>query len=365
MKNANGTGSVRKRSDGRWEARYTAPDGVQRSVYGRTKQAAIEALKRVQAHMTLGTYVEPSRMTVAQWAEVWLRDYTPHIRENTRTNYTLMLRKHILPALGGKKLSSLKRLHVQGYINGLQYAPGTIRVQKAILSAMLECAVKLEIIQTNPAKNISLPQKHEQVMHIVDRDKFKAFFDEAEKHEEGNAYKFLLLTGLRIGELSGLKWADVCGNTLTVSRQMYRDGTLHETKSGKSRNIVLTEEAMRILQEQRIQQAETRPAMGWKDTPQAQDLIFRRADGSPCIHHYFDSIRGIGQAIGISGLHPHDLRHSYAVAALRAGIDIKTVQNNLGHSSAAMTLDVYAKYTTDMGMEAAEKFAEYVKKSLG
>lgn len=364
MKNANGTGSVRKRSDGRWEARYTAPDGVQRSVYGRTKQAAIEALKRVQAHMTLGTYVEPSKMTVAQWAELWLQDYTPHIRESTKANYAMIVSKHIVPALGNKRLSALKRLHVQGYINGLKYAPGTIRIHKAVLHAMLECAVKLEIIPANPAKDISLPPKRETTMHIVDRDKFKAFFAEADTYEEGNAIKFLLLTGLRIGELFGLKWSDLCGNALTVSHQMCRDGVIRETKSGKARTIVLPDEAMYVLQAQRIQQAETRLAMGWKDTQQTQDLIFRKPDGSPHLCH-LDAVRKIGQAIGIEGLHPHDLRHSYAVAALRAGMDIKTIQNNLGHSTAAMTLDVYAKYTDNMGKEAAEKFAEYVKKSLG
>lgn len=364
MKNANGTGSVRKRPDGRWEARFTAPDGRQRSLYARTKNSVIDALKREQAHMVLGTYVEPSKLTIADWAEMWLKDYTPHIRESSRKRYASVLKHHIIPALGGKKLSTLKRMQIQGYINGLKYAPSTVGLNLAIIRAMLGAAVKMEIIPSNPASGITLPQRTETKMHIIDRDKFKAFFDEAEKHEEGNALKLLLLTGIRIGELCGLKWQDLDGNVLTIQRQLGAGG-ISPTKSGKIRQIVLPEDVMHILTAQRRSQAETRLAMGWKDTPLTKDLVFRKPDGTQYTAHMFDYLWKIGRVIDIEGLHTHDLRHSYAVAALRAGIDIKTVQNNLGHASAAMTLDVYAKYTTDMGQTAAEKLSEYVKKSLG
>lgn len=365
MKNANGTGSVRKRPDGRWEARFTTPDGKQRSLYARTKQGVIEALKRAQAHMTLGTYVEPSKLTVSDWAEMWLKDYTPHIRESTRTLYRKILRCSIIPALGVKRLSDLKRVHLQRFVNSQTCAPSTTHTRIGVLQAMLETAVRMEILQSNPAKNLSLPQCNETTMHIVDRDKFRAFFDEAGKYEEGNALKFLLLTGLRIGELCGLRWDDLHDNVLTVQRQLSREGVISTTKSGKVRQIALTDEAMQILRNQKRDQNETRLAMGWKDNAVTQNLIFRRTDGGFYAEQYLRCIRQIGKAIGIDGLHPHDLRHSYAVAALRAGIDVKTVQNNLGHSSAAMTLDVYAKYTDDMGQTAAEKLSEYVKKSLG
>lgn len=154
---------------------------------------------------------------------------------------------------------------------------------------------------------------------------------------------------------------------MRIDRQLVLiDGkyTLAETKNGEARTINLTPEAVSLLKNQKIRQLEARVKAGklWTDC----GFTFTNAYGD---HLLFVTIgkyvRRAGAAIGISALHPHDLRHSYAVAALRSGMSVKAVQHNLGHASAAMTLDVYAKYTDDTGLEATRLMSVYFSGVLG
>jgi integrase len=136
-------------------------------------------------------------------------------------------------------------------------------------------------------------------------------------------------------------------------------------KYGEDRIIHLPAEAVAILKDQRRRQAEQRLAAGgWDDDEISKDLVFRMSTGAA--HNdrtIYKAVKAAGKAIGKPELHPHDLRHSYAVAALRSGADVKTVQHNLGHKTAQMTLDVYAAYTEDAGKAGAEKLSEYIKNS--
>ena len=112
-KNPNGAGSVRRRADGRWEGRYTAPDGRQKSVYARTKTACQDALKLRQAQVVTGAYFEPSKVTLEDWLETWLSEFCGHIRPTTRQTYRTYLWAHIVPEIGAVKLGKLSPVHVQ------------------------------------------------------------------------------------------------------------------------------------------------------------------------------------------------------------------------------------------------------------
>jgi integrase len=371
MKGAHGTGSIRKRSDGRWEGRYTAPNGTQRSVYGRTKQQAIEKLKRKQAEIMTGTYLEASKMTVAAWLDLWLEDYSPQIKAPTKARYEGYARLHFVPAFGNVKLDKLKAAHIQKLWNNLskKYAPGTIKVLKRVLSSALSTAVRMDLILSNPCSKTTLPKQVPKDMGIIDREQFQAFIAAANETKYADAILLLLQTGLRIAELRGLHWheIDLDAHTLTVNQQLQYSNkgyTFTEPKNGKPRTIVLMDETVSLLKRHKIQQAEMRLKNLWIDTDMTRDLVFRMPNGN----HYSDAtlkfpLTRIGEKIGIPDLHAHALRHSYAVAALRSGVEVKTVQNNLGHSTAAMTLDIYAKYTTDMGRVAAQKMDAYFKEN--
>ena len=179
----------------------------------------------------------------------------------------------------------------------------------------------------------------------------------------------MLYTGLRIGEVHGLRWSDcdIDHGIINVERQLcilqHNTKRFTPPKYGEVRTIHLANEAIEVLQNQRKRQLEQRlAAKEWNDDEISKDLVFRLDNGAAhnasSIYH---AVKAVGKAIGKPELHPHDLRHSYAIASLRSGVDIKTVQHNLGHKTSQMTLDVYAAYTEDAGKIGASKLSDYLK----
>ena len=121
---AQGEGTIRQRPDGRWEARYTVGrDGsgkqVRRSIYGDTEKEVLKRLQQAQVDIENGTYSEPSKLTISEWLDIWLRDYTVNIKPSTLSTYTHNINKHIKPALGAVKLQKLNAHTVQGFYKGL------------------------------------------------------------------------------------------------------------------------------------------------------------------------------------------------------------------------------------------------------
>ena len=365
---SNGEGTLRQRSDGRWEGRYTAPDGRQHSVYARTKTACRDALRRQQAQILTGAWVEPSRLTVGQWLETWLSDYCGHLKASSTHNYQLFVHTYFMPKLGKIPLSKLRVIQVQQLFNDLakRLSISSLKSIRIVLSSAMGCAVRFDLLRENPVEKVVLTRPEKRPMTIVDRAQFPAFIAAAQTTGCADALILLLQTGLRSGELRGLRWSDVDldARTLTVARQLAFDGSgylIQSPKSGKSRTLILMPDTVDLLRRHKAAQAAARLARGgWVDDALSADLVFRKPNGRPYSRTtLLGPARRVGEAIGLPELHPHDLRHSYAVAALRSGIDVKTVQTNLGHASAAMTLDTYAAYTDDMGRAAADKLAAY------
>ena len=366
---ANNMGTVRKRSDGRWEGRYTALDGKQHSVYGKSAAACTEALRAAQRDVDSGHWIEPSKLTVAEWMGIWLKDYQAHTSPRTVFVYEQIARLHIVPVIGEIKLARLSPMHVRRVINTMidkGLSPRYIHNTHGVLSVALNAAMKDGIIKANPAKDIKTPPRAKTKFNIIDRDKFGAFIEAARKDANGNALIFALLTGLRASELRGLTWAaiDLNNGTMNIYQQLAKIAPLQFSppKYGSTRIIELTEQAIALLKQQKKELAALRLAAGdkWETNDIVNDLVFRSAKGhfiSESVMH--KATHAIGAQIGVPALHPHDLRHSYAVASLRSGMDIKTLQHNMGHKNAAMTLDVYADYTVDAGKVGAQKLSSY------
>lgn len=371
-KSRNGMGTVRQRADGRFEARYTGADGKQHSIYGHTSTEVTKALRAATSSVDTGDWLQPSRMTVSDWLDVYLRDYCTTVRPSTLENYKHNL-AHVRPVIGSIKLTALSSVHIRRVISTAQangLSPSTVHLILSVFSGALNCAVSAHVIRENPCREINLPKSETRPMHIIDRPQFPAFFDAALSTHHGSEIVFLLLTGLRIGELIGLTWSNVNfeKGEITISRQISRcsNYTVVPTKTGLSRTIVIPAEAVQLLRAQHKRQSEQRIRAGhmWKPDSQSADLVFTNKTGSHLNSLAIAaSVSKVGDAIGLPGLHPHDLRHSYAVAALRSGVDVKTVQHNLGHTTASMTLDVYAKYTDDAGATASRLMSAYFSAS--
>lgn len=370
----NGMGSIRQRPDGRWEARYTAPDGRQRSLYAMTEKDVATKLRAALSAIDNGAWQEPSKMTMAQWMEIWLEDYQAHTTGRTVETYRIVIDKHMIPLFGRVKVSSMSQIHVRRMISTMTKggsSPASINQARGILSAAMKCAIEAGLTKSNPVQGVRGPRLIKPKYTIIDRDMFPAFVQAAHHTPIANALIFLLMTGLRAGEMRGLRWADIDGSVMHISRQLHAPSRKRRTfglpKDGEVRTVQLPAEAVDLLKRQRKQQLEQRMAAGgdWIEDEFTADLVFRTLQGWNLDENYiYSAIRSVRAEMGLPNLRPHDLRHSYAVAALRSGIDVKTVQHNLGHKHASITLDTYAAYTDDAGKAGAKRFNDYWTEAL-
>lgn len=367
----NGMGSIRKRSDGRWEARYTTPDGRQRSIYAQTEKEVTAKLRTALHDLDTRAWREPSKLTVGKWLEIWQSDYCTHTTASTRATYERMCRVHFVPSIGYVKLAKLTSVHVRHALNDMQRAgksAKTIYTARGILKAALNAAKLAGLITTNPVDGVPVARVQKPEMRIIDRPMFPAFIAAANQTQYPFALILLLQTGMRSGELRGLQWDDIdeSNSVIHIRRQIHTlskgQATIDAPKEGKGRDIIVGAEVLETIRAQRKRLAEMKLRSGgnWYNGEEVQQLVFRTPSGKQ-LHDraLLNAVYQVAGILNMPGLHTHDLRHSYAVAALRSGADVKTVQHNLGHATAAMTIDTYAAYTSDAGQIAAEKLSKY------
>lgn len=384
-KTANGGGSIRKKTvmkKGKeyiyWEARVTVgADPMtgkqrQRSITGKTQQEVAQKLRQLTAEIDNGTYREPSKMTVGEWLDTWQEQYLNDLKPLTREMYATAVRIHLKPALGMKKLDALLPADIQSFYNSLMQgekplSAKTIQNIHGIFHRALQQALDLGYLRNNPANPCRLPRVEKPIIHTLDDVSTKKFLKAIQGHRFENLFLVTLFTGLREGEVLGLKWdcVDFTNGSLLVGRQLQRkrDGSsqyyLISPKSGKFRKVVLAPFVQDILHRQRAEQELWRRVAGrdWIDT----GLVFTDELGDNLTPEtVYKNFKKIAIEIGCESLHFHSLRHSYAVAALQSGDDIKTVQENLGHYTAAFTLDVYGHVTDKMRQDSADRMQRYI-----
>lgn len=389
-KSAAGTGTIRKKTVTRsgkqytyWEARFTSGfdpgtgKQVQRSITGKTQKEVTQKLKEATMAVDRGVYIQPVKLTVGEWMDTWAGAYLEGVKPLTKANYEGQIKNHIKPGLGSIRLERLTPEMVQTFINGLSkgehpLSPASVKITYSVLNLALKQAKINKKIPYNPAADCKLPRAARRAIKPLD----SVEIDEFLKAIKGNKFEVLytldLFTGLRRSELLGLMWSDVDfkAGTITVERQIQREkkkgGTYFFTtlKNDRKRTISPAPWVMRILKSHRAGQAEQRLKAGaaWEDS----GLVFTNEFG----HHLYGetvykNFKRIIATIGLPETRLHDLRHSYAVASIRAGDDIKTIQDNLGHATAAFTLDVYAHATEQMKKESATRMEAYIEKVLG
>ena len=379
---AQGSGTIRQWQDGRWEARFTVGRDpgtgkqIQRSVYGATQKEVRQKLAQAVAAIDSGTYTTPSKMTVGQWLDIWQRDYLGGVKPLTVLNYSQHIKNHIKPATGAIKLEALNAHTIQGFYNGLGVeregkpglSPKTVKNIHGVLHKALQQAVKLGYLRFNPADACELPRMERKEIMPLDESAMGAFVKAVQGHRYETVYLTMLFTGIRRGEVCGLTWdcMDLERGTIRIDKQLQKipgqpgKFRLVSTKNSKGRTITAAASVVELLKRHRVQQNERRLKVGplWQDC----GFVFCNEVGehlspSTLYHDY----KRIVASIGLPNARLHDLRHSYAVASLRAGDDIKTVQGNLGHHAAAFTLDVYGHVTEEMKQASAARMEEYIK----
>lgn len=384
---AQGAGTIRKKTVTRngkdytyWEARVTVGRDsgtgkqIQKSFSGKTQKEVREKMQAAAVDVNNNAYVEPSKMTVAQWMDIWLAEYLGGVKPRTADLYADTVRLYIKPSLGALKLSALSTHDIQKVFNSLQkrakpLSPKTIHNLHGVIHKALQQAVELEYIRINPADACKLPRAERAAIKPLDDEAISKFLTVAQGHQYECIYRVTLFTGMRESEVLGLTWdcVDFKNGTILINKQLQKvrgkngECAFVAPKNNKSRCINPAPSVMALLKEQQRRQADQQRNAGalWNNS---LNLVFTNDFGQhvPANTVYLNFKKLIAEA-GYPDTRFHDLRHSYAVAALQAGDDIKTVQENLGHHAAAFTLDVYGHVTEKMKNESAARMEAFIQ----
>ena len=377
----NGFGGIRKKEiNGNiyYEGRYTDPIlHKQKSVSATTEKECRQKLKEVFAKITTGVYVSPNKKKVKDWALEWL-DSKENLKPGTRANYKQHIDQFIAPILGNIYITDLRPVHCQDFVvqikkpsaDGKQRTAKTINNIIATLSSMLDSAVRLELIATNPASRLEKPKVVKKAIKVVEKASQAELITAIESSDYKHIHLLGLHTGARISEILGLRWSRVNLETgeIIIDAQLQRqrkgvtERAIASTKTENVRTVIVPDFVVCMLKDVKRTQAEQRLKAGehWCNE---LGLVFTRADGSPMPHTTISNdFKRIAVAIGKPDLSFHALRHTYATDEIASGTDPKTVADTLGHSTVAMTLDVYAAASTDAKRAAAKRREqEYAK----
>lgn len=349
---------------------------IRKSVYGQTEKEVRKQLTQIAAALDTGTYTEPSKLTVGQWLDIWVNEYLQDVKSGTVDAYKSIVKINLKPGLGAVKLAALSTHAIQTLYNHIlrekSISEKTMRNIHGVLHKCLQQALELHYIRFNPADGCKLPRVDKKAIQPLDNSLIEAFLEAIRGHQWETIYKLALFTGMREGEVLGLTWGNVDfeNGTIWIDRQLQKNSATGErrlvtTKNDKGRRITPAPTIMDVLRDQRRRQTEWRLQAGqaWEN---ANDLVFMDALGRYLVAQtVYKHYKRIAAQIGIPDARFHDLRHSYAVAALQSGDDIKTVQENLGHHSAAFTLSTYAHVTEQMKRESADRMEQFIKKRGG
>ena len=393
-KGANGAGSIRKITTTRngkeytyWQGRYTegydACTGkqIQRSITGKTQKEVAQKLRQITAEIDAKTYVAPCKLSISEWMSIWAQDYLVGVKASTAYLYRRTIELYIDPHLCHIRLDALNAHTVQHFYNELakpskpDAAPLSAKSIKnihGVLHKALQQAVLLNYIRYNPTTACVLPKIVKKEIHPLTDQQTAQLLNLLKGSKYEIPLTVDLFTGLREGELLGLMWdcVDFEKGTILINKQLRRSqrkgGTYYFSppKNNKSRTITPAPYVMKLLQAQKVQQAKQRLMAGpaWEDS----GFVFTNEFGRYVSYRaIFDCFKRIVRNIGAPATRFHDLRHTFAVASIKNGDDIKTVQENLGHATAAFTLDVYGHVTKQMKQDSAARMEQFIKSVSG
>lgn len=364
---ADGEGNVRQKRPNLWEARIVAghkKDGspIYKYVSGRTQKEAYEKLRELITEYRNVELTEDSQITVEEWMQKWMDEYMLFsIREQTWKSYESVIRLYIIPNLGNKKVASLTTSTVQKFYNKLLSegkSGSLVRDTHLILHQAMDVAVKENLIAKNPTSGTKIPKVEYKPKNILNETQLEIFMEAIKEDELWYDFFYTeITTGLRRGELCGLKWCDF--NETTGQLNVVRTITTRkgggfkagETKTEKgTRTIYLPPSTVKLLSER-------------KNKVSSEWIFPNLYNNSKPINPAtaYSRLKTILKKAGLPSIRFHDLRHTFATHALSSGVDARTLSGILGHTNASFTLDTYTHVTNDMQKNASVIVGRFMK----
>ena len=377
----NGDGMVRK-VKGKWEGRIIVghkDDGspIFRYIYGKTQKELTEKMHRKLNEYQGVELTEDSKMTLGEWLDVWLEKYMRNtIRQSTFDSYNHMIRDYIKPNLGNKTIAfvstnDIQKMYVklkkEGRKNyhpkfGNSLSDSTIVRLHNMLHKAMDDAVKEHLIPRNPTAGTNPPKKKKPELQILNEEQLGRFMDAIKDDVIWHDIFYTeLTTGLRRGELCGLKWTDFDerDGTLKINRSVSHDkkgGIVEgETKTGQGKRVII----LPISTAELLKKRKLKSHSEW--------IFENPLDASRPVspESVYNRMKTILKKADLPNIRFHDLRHTFATHALTSGVDAKTLSGILGHTNASFTLDTYTHVTTDMQRKASDIVENFVEEMFG
>ena len=345
--------------------------------FGKRRTKRSKKLQEVKQWLADATYIDQhsdldqaTDMLVDAWFDYWIGIKKQTVRPNTVRNYSERYERNIKGVIGNKLLTDVKPIHCQKIFSDMAdegYKTTTIYQTRIALYNMFEFARENDVLIANPCKkslksDMGKPSDKKEALTI---DVQKKFLEAVVGYSYENQYRFVLQTGLRTGELIGLKWSDIDfeNRTMKIERTMeyrYKVGEWRvgppKSKSGY-RTIPLTDEAIRILENQRSKNKSLKLVpMEWKD------IVFLCRKGTPVKNSTYDTgLFKYCDRVGIPRFSMHVLRHTFATRCIEGGMKPKTLQKILGHSNIGITMNLYVHITEDEKHREIDLVADALK----
>ncbi len=362
-------------------------------ISGKEQADVVEKMKKSKSEIYTHNYIEPNAITVSDWLEKWLNiTIKTSIKNSTWISYERLIHNHIIPCIGGIKLSKLQTSDLQKFYNDKQtgarldkkkvngkmvfrdggISASTIRQINVIMHSALKQALSEQIIHHNIAEFVKLPKLPTKEMKTLDIKDIDRFLEAAKRSRYYMAFYLELYTGMRKGELLGIRWKDIDfkNGKIKVVQQLVKEKkyVIRELKTESSQNrvIAIPDEVINELKEHKYKQELELRSIGKNDIEIAEHfktgLVFTGQGGLFVQPRYFDKCcKYILSNAKLDDIRIHDLRHTFGLLSLQAGADIKTLQSDLGHRSISTTLDVYGHVNEEMKRDAANKRSTLLK----
>lgn len=349
-KRANGEGTITKLADGTWVGKISLgykPDGKRNrpAVYGRTQAEVRKKLEELKRQAASGTYTD-TKLTIEEYLERWLSEKQRDVKPSTLEQYQICVKRCIVPRVGNVRLDKLVPMQVQTLIGEIREASGNARAAKCrtILFGAYKQAIRWQLVTRNPVEATDPVKEQPRTMTLWEAPDAARFLDTAREHRLYALFYLGMATGLRRGELLGLRWIDIEGNLLHVRQTYVKVGgklTLSTPKTLKGlRTVALSPDVLEVLLLHRQRQEAERSILG--DTWAHPELVFTSEIGTLLDPDNLNRVRhALMNKAQVQRARLHDLRHLHASVVIESGMDAKMLADRLGHARASFTLDRY------------------------